>query len=126
MRALRITSAILVVLAVTLFAGAWLLPPLLDWNRFRTVLADLASTRLGRTVVIKGPVTLTLLPQHFCSCRREQTRGQFSPIAASRLSGNTIRSPKRMNTRRMEAWCCSWSEPCWLDTVAIRVQMSVR
>jgi uncharacterized protein involved in outer membrane biogenesis len=63
MRALRITSAILVVLAVTLFAGAWLLPPLLDWNRFRTVLADLASTRLGRTVVIKGPVTLTLLPQ---------------------------------------------------------------
>ncbi len=50
-------------LAVLLLAGIWLIPPALDWNRFRPEIAALASDALGRRVRIDGPITLTLLPQ---------------------------------------------------------------
>ena len=46
-----------------LVGGVWLLPGLLDWNRYRDSIATLASARLGRTVRIGGAVTLHLLPQ---------------------------------------------------------------
>ena len=40
----------------------WLLPPLLDWNRYRDAIAGVAATELGRPVQIGGHVTLRLLP----------------------------------------------------------------
>lgn len=48
-----------------LLAGgaAYLLPRWLDWDRHRVALADIASERLGRPVVLEGRVALVLLPQ---------------------------------------------------------------
>ncbi|MBV9736451.1 MAG: AsmA family protein [Acidisphaera sp.] len=49
---------------LALAVGAvWLLPGVLDWNRYRDSIASLASAELGRPVSIEGPVTLTLLPR---------------------------------------------------------------
>ena len=44
-------------------ACVWVVPGLLDWNRYRDGIAALASQRLGRGVRIGGPVSLQLLPQ---------------------------------------------------------------
>jgi hypothetical protein len=46
-----------------LVAGVWLVPSMLDWNRYRDGIAALASEELGRPVHIGGAVTLQLLPQ---------------------------------------------------------------
>jgi hypothetical protein len=44
-------------------ASAWLVPPMLDWGRFRTAIAAIAGAQLGRQVVISGDVALRLLPE---------------------------------------------------------------
>jgi hypothetical protein len=46
-----------------LLLAAWAVPPMLDWGRFRTAIAAIASARLGRPVAIGGDITLRLLPQ---------------------------------------------------------------
>lgn len=46
-----------------LVAGVWLLPGMLDWNRYRAAIATLASQQLGRPVQIDGAVNLQFLPQ---------------------------------------------------------------
>ena len=51
------------VLLGALLACVWLVPPMLDWNRFRLEIESFASDALGRQVGIDGKVTLTLLPQ---------------------------------------------------------------
>jgi len=61
-RARRTGLGVLAALAI-LVAAAWAVPPMLDWNRFRTAIAAIAGAQLGRTVVIGGDVTLRLLPQ---------------------------------------------------------------
>ena len=43
--------------------SVWLVPPMLDWSRYRNSIAALASARLGREVRIAGPVSLRLLPE---------------------------------------------------------------
>jgi uncharacterized protein involved in outer membrane biogenesis len=63
MRGIRWLAVVVVLLAALLLAGAWLLPGVLDWNRYRDDIASLASESLGRSVRIDGPVALTLLPQ---------------------------------------------------------------
>ena len=52
-------AAVLAVLVV----GLWVLPSLLDWNRYRDSIAAFATSSIGRPVRIDGPVTLHLLPQ---------------------------------------------------------------
>jgi len=49
-------------LAASLLA-AWAIPPLLNWGRYRTAIAAIATAELGRPVVIGGEVTLRLLPE---------------------------------------------------------------
>jgi uncharacterized protein involved in outer membrane biogenesis len=44
-------------------AALWIVPRLLDWEAWRTELAEIASAQLGRPVTLDGPITLTLLPQ---------------------------------------------------------------
>ena len=44
-------------------AAIWIVPPLLDWDRYRDRLSELASAGLGRPVTIAGLITLQLLPQ---------------------------------------------------------------
>jgi len=61
-RARLLLGGVVLLLALGLVA-AWVLPPLLDWSRYRDSIAILASGRLGREVRIAGPVSLTLLPE---------------------------------------------------------------
>jgi uncharacterized protein involved in outer membrane biogenesis len=46
-----------------LLAGVWLVPGMLDWNRYRDGIAALATQQLGRPVHIRGAVSLQLFPQ---------------------------------------------------------------
>ena len=49
---------------LTLLLGAvWIVPNLLDWNRYRDTIAALATSGVGRPVRIAGAVSLHLLPQ---------------------------------------------------------------
>lgn len=41
----------------------WIVPAMLDWNRYRTEIADFAAAELGRPVSIGGGITLKLLPR---------------------------------------------------------------
>lgn len=63
MRALRWIVLAVVVLLVAGGAAAWWGPAALDWNAYRSDIAALASTRLGRQVAISGPIALRLLPE---------------------------------------------------------------
>lgn len=46
-----------------LVAAIWLLPGMLDWNRYRSSIAALVAAGIGRPVQIDGNITLHLLPQ---------------------------------------------------------------
>lgn len=50
-------------LLACLAAALWLGPRFLDWEPWRPQIAEIASARLGRPVVLDGPITLALLPQ---------------------------------------------------------------
>lgn len=63
MRGLRWLLGGLALLLCAGLLGVWLLPSVLDWNRYRDTLAELASARLGRAVTIDGKVSLSLLPE---------------------------------------------------------------
>lgn len=60
--ALRAIGAAGLALLVLLLAGAAILPRLLDWSRYRDPIAVVAGAELGRPVLIRGRVRLTLLP----------------------------------------------------------------
>ncbi|CAH2599472.1 AsmA family protein [Rhodovastum atsumiense] len=62
MRALRLLLGGFALLLLLAVAAVWLLPPLLDWDRYRDSIATLASEQLGRDVRIAGPISLALLP----------------------------------------------------------------
>lgn len=55
--------ALLAALAAIAAGAAYALPRWLDWDRHRVTLALIASERLGRPVLLTGPVNLVLLPQ---------------------------------------------------------------
>jgi uncharacterized protein involved in outer membrane biogenesis len=62
LRAARVVLAGLLGLVALAIAAAWLVPPRLDWNRYRPTIETVASRMLGQTVRIEGEVALTLLP----------------------------------------------------------------
>jgi hypothetical protein len=72
-----------------LVAAVWAVPPMLDWNRFRTEIAAFAGAELGRTVVIGGDVTLRLLPQAVLTANDvtvpDQGDGMSARVASLRL-----------------------------------------
>jgi hypothetical protein len=43
-------------------AGLWVAPRVIDWEAWRSRLAEIASARLGRPVALEGPIALVLLP----------------------------------------------------------------
>ncbi|MBV9653866.1 MAG: AsmA family protein [Acetobacteraceae bacterium] len=63
MRAGNVVLALLTGLLLLVVACAWAVPPMMDWSRFRGSAEALASARLGRAVVISGPISLSLLPR---------------------------------------------------------------
>ncbi len=62
-RSRRLFAGVACLVLASVVAGVWLLPGMLDWNRYRDSIAALASQRLGRPVHIGGKVSLQLLPQ---------------------------------------------------------------
>ncbi len=66
----RLALGLLVLVLALLGAGLWFGPRLLDWEKYRTRLAEIASFRLGRDVSFNGPITLILLPQPVLQARR--------------------------------------------------------
>ncbi len=62
-RSRRLFAGVACLVLASIVAGVWLLPGMLDWNRYRDSIAALASQRLGRPVHIGGKVSLQLLPQ---------------------------------------------------------------
>ncbi len=62
MRVFRLFLIMLVLVLGGMIAAAWVLPGMLDWNRYRGTIEGLASIALGRPVQIEGPITLELLP----------------------------------------------------------------
>jgi uncharacterized protein involved in outer membrane biogenesis len=82
--------ALLWMLATAVVAGllaAWLLPPMLDWNQYRGVIAVLASEKLGRNVRIDGPIELAVLPQPMLTAAKVSVaqRSDGVSITASEL-----------------------------------------
>lgn len=71
------------VLAGILLAAAWVLPSVLDWNRYRAEVAALASGALGRNVTIEGPIALTLLPQPMLTAARVSVAAGDHDVAVS-------------------------------------------
>ncbi len=53
----------LAALLAILVAMLWVVPGLLDWNRYRDSIAALATSGIGRPVRISGAISLHLLPQ---------------------------------------------------------------
>jgi hypothetical protein len=86
-RPLRALLWILGTTIVAVLLAAWLLPPMLDWNQYRGVIAVLASQKLGRHVRIEGPIELVLLPQPVLSAAKVSVaeRGDGVSITASEL-----------------------------------------
>lgn len=48
---------------IAVLLTVWIVPAMLDWNRYRTEIAQFAAAELGRPVTIGGDVTLKLLPR---------------------------------------------------------------
>ncbi len=60
---MQAAASIAALLLAGIVATAWLLPPQLEWNRYRADITSLVSTNIGRPVSIDGPISLQLLPQ---------------------------------------------------------------
>ena len=58
----RLAVLVPAVLALLLGAGLWAAPRFIDWESWRTQIADVAAARLGRPVSLEGPIALVLLP----------------------------------------------------------------
>ncbi len=62
----HLPRSVLIGFAVLLWAtlvAAWLVPPLLDWSRYRSEISAIVSGELDESLVISGQVRLVLLPQ---------------------------------------------------------------
>ncbi len=70
LRLVQWLAGLLAGLLIAALAAAWLVPPMLDWNRDRDDIAHLVSDKLGRAVRIDGDVSLALLPQPILTASR--------------------------------------------------------
>jgi len=130
----------LAVLVWATLTAAWLVPPMLDWNRYRADISSLVSRELGQDLVISGQVHLVLLPQPLLvvddveltdsgdnfalSARELRLRVAFWPLLAGRvetqelvLSGFTLQSgwPLGRLGGRLQP-------PAWLASFSARIE----
>ncbi|MBY0337037.1 MAG: AsmA family protein, partial [Acetobacteraceae bacterium] len=66
---LRVLAFASVLVALAAIA-VWAVPRALDWDGHRAELAAIAGERLGRPVVLEGPITVSLLPEPWLSADR--------------------------------------------------------
>jgi uncharacterized protein involved in outer membrane biogenesis len=85
MRLLGWLLGALATLVVLTALAAWLVPPMLDWTRYRGEIIALASGTLGRSVRIDGPISLTLLPQPVLTAAAVSVDGGDATIAVRSL-----------------------------------------
>jgi uncharacterized protein involved in outer membrane biogenesis len=138
---LRISLVALAVFASLALLAMWQVPQWLDWTRYRANIEVLASAILGQSVMIQGPISLTLLPQPVLTAAQVSVGGSgptdFSvqvdalrlrvalwPLIAGRLDarelvlrGPNLRIPWPMDTERMLP-----RPPDWLAAFAARIE----
>ena len=137
LRTLSLTLIVLVALAV---AAVWLVPPMLDWNRYRGEIAALVSANLGRAVDIEGPISLSLLPEPVLTAGRVtvaedhdgvtiavselRVRLALMPLLRGRvdaqelvLRGLDMRLPWPLRQDRLVL-----QSPTWLSSISARVE----
>ncbi len=137
---IRVIGLLLTGLVAACLLAAWLVPPLLDWNRYRADLADLVSFNLGRAVAIEGPISLSLLPEPVLTAGRVtvaedhdgvtmavselRVRLALLPLLAGRvdaqelvLRGLDMRLPWPLRQDRMVL-----QTPTWLSSISARVE----
>ncbi len=140
MRAFRIATIVFGVLLSATLLAAWLVPPMLDWNRYRDTMAELVSGRLGRAVKIEGPVSLSLLPQPLLTAgritiadagdgvtatvRELRLRLALGPLLRGRvdaqelvIGGPDLRLPWPIDVARLQGLA-----PDWLASLSARIE----
>src|SRR4051794_39725615 len=73
----RVHTVMIVVVAgaTLLLLAVWQVPQWLDWTRYRATIEVFASATLGQPVTIRGPISLTLLPQPVLSAAQVDVGG---------------------------------------------------
>ena len=120
--------------------AAFVVPPMLDWNRYRATLAELVSDRLGREVHIDGALSLALLPEPTLTAARitlaDAGDGVSITVAELRLRlalgpllrgqvdaqelvivGPAVRLPWPLDAKRLQL-----RAPDWLAQISARVE----
>ncbi len=90
-------------LAGIIVGVAWLLPGMLDWNRYRDTIAALASDTLGRSVRIDGPIALTLLPRPMLAADRVSVAAGSTDVAVSVARLSVVVSLRALLSGRIDA-----------------------
>ncbi len=137
---IRAAALLLGGVIIACLLAAWLIPPLLDWNRYRTDIADLVSANLGRAVAIEGPISLSLLPEPVLTAERitvaaahdgvtmavaeMRVRLALMPLLSGRvdarelvLRGLDMRLPWPLQQDRLVL-----QTPTWLSSISARVE----
>jgi uncharacterized protein involved in outer membrane biogenesis len=136
----RVLSLMLAALLALAVGAVWLVPPMLDWNQYRDDIAALVSANLGRAVEIKGPVSLSLLPEPVLTAGRVtvaedhdgvtmavsqlRVRLALMPLLGGRvdaqelvLRGLDMRLPWPLQQDRLVL-----QSPTWLSSISARVE----
>ncbi len=140
MTALRHIAFGLVALLVLVLGGAWVVPPWLDWDRYRDDVAALASAALGQQVRIDGAISLRLLPQPLLVAERVavEAGGAGATVTAEQLVLRVALPPLlggRVDARELVlrgadirlAWpldpaALALRTPSWLSALSARIE----
>lgn len=133
----------LIGLAVLLWAGlaaAWLVPPMLDWSRYRSDISGLASSEFGQQLTISGPVHLVLLPEPLLvaddvsltdpsdnlalKTRELRLQVAFWPLLAGRVETKelVLRGFSMRTAWPLGSLAGRLHPPAWLATFAARIE----
>ncbi len=123
--------------------AAWVVPDMMDWDRYRATIEVLASTALGRQVRIEGRITLELLPEplltatevHIDSQPEDNSGAEISArelrlgiAPAALLQGNidardlVLRDPVMRLPWPLPAGLLAFHRPPWLAALSARIE----
>ena len=141
MRHRRTLLAVLAAFASLALLAAWLIPQWLDWTRYRATIEVLASATLGQPVTIRGPITLTLLPQPVLTAAQVNVGGTeptdlsirvdalrlrvaLWPLIGGRVDARelVLRGPDLRIPWPAEPGMLRTRPPAWLAAFAVRIE----
>jgi hypothetical protein len=82
---------VLAAIAALLLLAAWQVPQWLDWTRYRATIEVLAAATLGQPVTLRGPISLTLLPQPVLTAEQVSVGGDGSANLSIRVEALRLR-----------------------------------